>query len=113
MPIAHGSGVVGAPGERPSQLTGKRATSSGEDRAEEGCRAGCACPGRNESRRSETFPMLYMLISLLVVVLVWILATTLGLPYLVAVVVTLLAAVYLFGPGRGAIAPRRAPRRSR
>ena len=52
-----------------------------------------------------------VLITILIVALVWILATTLGLPYLVSIVVTLLAALYLLGPGRGTI--RRTPRRSR
>jgi hypothetical protein len=55
--------------------------------------------------------MPYVLLAILVVALVWILATMLGLPYLVSVVVTLLAAAYLFGPARGAVG--RPPRRSR
>jgi ABC-type xylose transport system permease subunit len=61
--------------------------------------------------RGELFAMPYILITTLIVALVWILATTLGLPYLVSIVVTLLAALYLFGPGRSAIG--RPPRRSR
>ena len=55
--------------------------------------------------------MPHLLMAILIVALVWILATTLGLPYVVSVVVTILAAVYLFGAGRGAIG--RTPRRSR
>jgi ABC-type xylose transport system permease subunit len=61
--------------------------------------------------QEELFGMPYLLITILIVALVWILATTLGLPYFVSVVVTVLAAVYLFGPGRGAFG--RTPRRSR
>ena len=52
-----------------------------------------------------------VLITILIVALVWILATTLGLPYLVSIVVTILAALYLLGPGRRTI--DRTPRRSR
>ena len=52
-----------------------------------------------------------VLITILIVALVWILATTLGLPYLVSIVVTILAALYLFGAGRRTMA--RTPRRSR
>ena len=52
-----------------------------------------------------------VLITILIVALVWILATTLGLPYLVSIVVTILAALYLLGPGRRTIG--RTPRRSR
>ncbi|MBV9944536.1 MAG: hypothetical protein JO262_20600 [Solirubrobacterales bacterium] len=52
-----------------------------------------------------------VLITILIVALVWILATTLGLPYLVSIVVTIVAALYLLGPRRGTIG--RTPRRSR
>ena len=54
--------------------------------------------GRAANSRS----MPYVLITILIVALVWILATTLGLPYFVSVVVTVLAAAYLFGPARRA-----------
>ncbi|MBV9915095.1 MAG: hypothetical protein JO153_01230 [Solirubrobacterales bacterium] len=44
--------------------------------------------------------MPHVLITILIVALVWILATTLGLPYFVSVRFTVLAAAYLFGPAR-------------
>lgn len=55
--------------------------------------------------------MPYVLIAILIVALVWILATTLGLPYLVSIVVTILAALYLLGSRRDIVG--RAPRRTR
>jgi ABC-type xylose transport system permease subunit len=64
-----------------------------------------------EQSGAKLFAMPHVLIALLIVALVWILATTLGLPYLVALLVTVLAAVYLFGPGGRVIGD--APRRSR
>lgn len=55
--------------------------------------------------------MPYVLIAIVIVALVWILATTLGLPYVVSIVVTILAALYLLGNGRATTG--RAPRRTR
>lgn len=52
-----------------------------------------------------------LLITILIVALVWILAATLGVPYFASIVVTILAALYLLGPGRRTIG--RTPRRSR
>ena len=51
--------------------------------------------------------MLHLLIALLIIALVWVLTGVLGLPYIVSVIVTILAALYLLGPlagwrGRGA-----------
>jgi hypothetical protein len=45
--------------------------------------------------------VIHILISLLIIALVWWLASALGLPYIVAVIVTILAAIYLLGPGLG------------
>jgi hypothetical protein len=45
--------------------------------------------------------VIHILISLLIIALVWWLASALGLPYVVAVIVTILAAIYLLGPGLG------------
>lgn len=50
--------------------------------------------------------MVHLLIALLIVALVWVLTGALGLPYIVSIIVTILAALYLIGPyargGRGA-----------
>ena len=43
--------------------------------------------------------MIHLLIGILVVALVWVLTGLLGLPYIVSVIVTVLAALYVLGPG--------------
>jgi hypothetical protein len=43
----------------------------------------------------------HILISILIIALVWALTGLLGLPYIVSVIVTILAALYLLGPGLG------------
>lgn len=45
--------------------------------------------------------MIHLLIAILVVALVWVLTGLLGLPYIVSVIVTVLAALYVLGPGLG------------
>jgi hypothetical protein len=45
--------------------------------------------------------MIQLLIGILIVALVWVLTAALGLPYIVSVIVTILAALYILGPGRG------------
>ena len=45
--------------------------------------------------------MLHLLIAVLIVALVWALAGALGLPYIVSLIVTILAALYLIGPRVG------------
>ena len=45
--------------------------------------------------------MIHLLIGILIVALVWVLTGLLGLPYIVSVVVTVLAALYVLGPGLG------------
>lgn len=45
--------------------------------------------------------MIHLLIGILVVALVWVLTGALGLPYIVSVIVTILAALYVLGPGLG------------
>jgi hypothetical protein len=45
--------------------------------------------------------MIHLLIAILVVALVWVLTGALGLPYIVSVIVTILAALYVLGPGLG------------
>lgn len=45
--------------------------------------------------------MVHLLIGILVVALVWVLTGLLGLPYIVSVIVTVLAALYVLGPGLG------------
>jgi hypothetical protein len=45
--------------------------------------------------------MISLLIGILIVALVWVLTAALGLPYIVSVVVTILAALYVLGPGLG------------
>jgi hypothetical protein len=47
--------------------------------------------------------MIHILIALLIIALVWALAGALGLPYIVSLIVTILAALYLLGPGRGVV----------
>jgi hypothetical protein len=45
--------------------------------------------------------MISLIIGILIVALVWVLTAALGLPYIVSVVVTILAALYVLGPGLG------------
>jgi hypothetical protein len=45
--------------------------------------------------------MVHLLIAIVIIALVWALTGALGLPYLISVVVTLLAALYLLGPYAG------------
>jgi hypothetical protein len=45
--------------------------------------------------------MIHLLIGILIVALVWVLTAALGLPYIVSVIVTILAALYVLGPGLG------------
>ena len=45
--------------------------------------------------------MLHLLIALLIIALVWVLTGALGLPYIVSVIVTILAALYLLAPYAG------------
>jgi hypothetical protein len=45
--------------------------------------------------------MIHLLIAILIVALVWVLTGALGLPYIVSVIVTILAALYVLGPGLG------------
>jgi hypothetical protein len=47
--------------------------------------------------------MIHLLIGILVVAVVWVLAGALGLPYIVSVIVTILAALYVLGPGLGVL----------
>jgi hypothetical protein len=46
--------------------------------------------------------MIHLLIGILIVALVWALTGALGLPYTVSLIVTILAALYVLGPGLGA-----------
>jgi hypothetical protein len=45
--------------------------------------------------------MIHLVIGILVIALVWVLTAALGLPYIVAVIITVLAALYVLGPGLG------------
>jgi hypothetical protein len=45
--------------------------------------------------------MIHLLIGILIVALVWVLTGALGLPYIVSLIVTILAALYVLGPGAG------------
>ena len=45
--------------------------------------------------------MIHLIIGILVVALVWVLTVALGLPYIVSVIITILAALYVLGPGLG------------
>jgi hypothetical protein len=45
--------------------------------------------------------MIHLLIGILIIALVWVLTGALGLPYIVSVIVTVLAALYVLGPGLG------------
>jgi Flp pilus assembly protein TadB len=56
--------------------------------------------------------MVNVLISILVVAVVWVLTGALGMPYLVSLVVTILAALYIFSE-QGLLPPHRAHRRPR
>ena len=60
----------------------------------------------------EPQPMVNVLISILIVALVWVLTAALGLPYLLSLVVTILAALYIFS-AQGLLPARRAHRRPR
>lgn len=46
--------------------------------------------------------MLHILLSILIIALVWALTGALGLPYIVSIIITIFAALYLLGPGVGA-----------
>ncbi|MFL5861867.1 MAG: hypothetical protein ACJ780_13985 [Solirubrobacteraceae bacterium] len=61
---------------------------------------------------AEPQPMVNVLISVLLVALVWVLTAALGMPYLVSLVVTILAALYIFS-AQGLLPGRRARRRAR
>lgn len=61
---------------------------------------------------AEPQPMVNVLISILIVALVWVLTAALGMPYLVSLVVTILAALYIFST-QGLLPPGRTHRRSR
>jgi hypothetical protein len=43
--------------------------------------------------------MVHLLIAILIVALVWALTGALGLPYIVSIIITILAALYMIGPG--------------
>jgi hypothetical protein len=45
--------------------------------------------------------MIHLLIAILIIALVWVLTAALGLPYIVSVIITVLAALYVLGPGLG------------
>ena len=45
--------------------------------------------------------MIHLLIGILVVAVVWVLTGVLGLPYIVSVIITIIAALYVLGPGLG------------
>ena len=45
--------------------------------------------------------MIHLIIGILIVALVWVLTAAIGLPYIVSVVITILAALYVLGPGLG------------
>jgi hypothetical protein len=45
--------------------------------------------------------VLHLLVAILIVALVWALAGALGLPYIVSLIITILAALYLIGPRVG------------
>ena len=47
--------------------------------------------------------MIHLIIGILVVAVVWVLTGALGLPYIVSVIVTILAALYVLGPGLGVL----------
>jgi hypothetical protein len=47
--------------------------------------------------------VVHLLIGILIVALVWGLTGALGLPYTVSVIITILAALYVLGPGTGVL----------
>jgi hypothetical protein len=47
--------------------------------------------------------VIHLLVGILIVALVWVLTGVLGLPYIVSIVVTILAALYVLGPGLGVL----------
>jgi hypothetical protein len=49
----------------------------------------------------EESTVLHLLIAILIVALVWALTGALGLPYIVSLIITILAALYLIGPRAG------------
>jgi hypothetical protein len=51
--------------------------------------------------------MVHVIVGILLVALVWVLTAALGLPYVVSVIVTILAALYVLGPGLGVFGGRR------
>lgn len=54
--------------------------------------------------------MVHLLIGILIVALVWVLTGLIGLPYIVSVIVTVLAALYVLGPGLGVFGAGRSGR---
>jgi hypothetical protein len=50
--------------------------------------------------------VIHLLIGILIVALVWALTGALGLPYIVSLIVTILAALYVLGPGTGTFGGR-------
>jgi hypothetical protein len=45
--------------------------------------------------------MIHLLIGILIVAAVWVLTAALAIPYIVSVIITILAALYVLGPGLG------------
>ena len=52
-----------------------------------------------------------LLVGILIVALVWVLTAALGLPYIVSLIVTILTALYVLGPGTGVLGGGRWSRR--
>jgi len=65
---------------------------------------GIACSGGEN--------VLHILIAILIIALVWALTGALGLPYVVSLIVTILVALYLLGPGTGTLGGGRWGRRA-
>jgi hypothetical protein len=55
--------------------------------------------------------VIHLLVGILIVAVVWALTGALGLPYIVSVIITILAALYVLGPGLGVFGGGRWSRR--
>jgi hypothetical protein len=56
--------------------------------------------------------VIHLLVGILIVAVVWALTGALGLPYIVSVIITILAALYVLGPGLGVFGGGRWSRRA-
>jgi hypothetical protein len=61
-------------------------------------------------KTQEVEQVIHLLVGILIIALVWVLTGALGFPYIVSVIVTILAALYVLGPGLGILGGGRSSR---